>query len=79
MDKGLHLSVALDGIYVVEIEIYERRRRQQNRQFQREHEPEPIVAAPELFSLRRHFNLRKALRDMEESIPRRISSGVKDR
>ena len=62
MDGSLQHFVALDGFQVVEIDIDERCRRQHNRQTQREHEPESVVAAPELFSLRLHSNLPKTLR-----------------
>jgi hypothetical protein len=79
MNECFHPPIALDDVYVVKIEVYERRRRQHDRQLQREHEPEPIVAAPELFSLRLHSDLHKALRDEDGNIPERISSGVKDR
>src|SRR5438552_14365734 len=56
MEGGLQNFVAPDGFQVGEIDIYQRRRRQHNRQIQREHEPEPVVAAPEL-SLQVHANL----------------------
>jgi hypothetical protein len=51
MDKTFNLFVALDGFQVMKIDIDERRRRQQDRQTQRKHEPETVVLTPEPISL----------------------------
>jgi hypothetical protein len=68
MDSRLQVFVALDGFEMAEIDIYERRGRQHNCQSQREHEPGSAVAAPELFPVRLHSDLHRALRHIEENI-----------
>src|SRR4030095_12859923 len=77
VNGGLQRFVALDGFQVVVIDIYERRRGQHDRQFQREQEPEPVIAPPRLFHpvahpvlldpLRLHFSLPETRRQMNEA------------
>jgi hypothetical protein len=57
--------VTFEGFQLMEIDINERCGRQHNCE---DHEPEPVLAAPELLSLQLHSNLPRALRHTDENI-----------